>query len=664
MANRITGMYSGMDTESLIQDLMKAKRKKVDTMTRQKTKMEWKQELWTDLNKKIKTFYSKTVGNMRWTSSYMKKATSVSNNAAVSVITGEKAMNSVQNLSIKKLASSGYLTGAAVKSSDGSEVKSSSLVSSLSFENGSDAFSFEGSGSFSVTTGGQTTQINIDETTTIASVVDQLNGAGISANFDEKNGRLFIGAKTSGSDADFTITADNEAGNKALSVLGINVAPSDKTIAEYESLASFSGFIGASDAETVDLITDLDPSHDAYKKLMSMAKKNQQAEADAKQAAVDRVTSLEKRIEDLNAQRDNATLTDEDIAKIDEEIASAQSEVDEIKGGKELSELQEELDELKAGLNSGEYSQTAMNKAAASLTQQVQYASTYDATNDSMINSGAKKLNGENALIELNGVEFESDSNNFEINGLTFTCKAVADDITVTTQDDTDGIYDMIKSFIKDYNTLINEIDSLYNAESTKIEPLTDEEKDAVSETEAEKLEKKVRDSLLRKDDSLERVFEGLRGVMAEGIEINGETLYLSDFGIDTGSYLLTKAGERNAYHIDGDPDDESTSGNADKLKTLIATDPDKVVSFFSQLGRNLDQKLTDISKGDDYASFGSFYNDKQMKTDMSDYENKIAEAERKLQDEEDKLYDKFAAMEVALSKMDSKNSYISSLFS
>ena len=73
MANRVTGMYSGLDTESLIQDLIRAKSKKVEKLNKDKTKMEWKQEAWKGLNTKIKNFYAKSVSNMRWSTSYMKK---------------------------------------------------------------------------------------------------------------------------------------------------------------------------------------------------------------------------------------------------------------------------------------------------------------------------------------------------------------------------------------------------------------------------------------------------------------------------------------------------------------------------------------------------------------------------------------------------------------
>ena len=83
-------------------------------------------------------------------------------------------------------------------------------------------------------------------------------------------------------------------------------------------------------------------------------------------------------------------------------------------------------------------------------------------------------------MIYLNGARYENNDNTFEINGLTFTALATTaenEEITVTTEQDTDGIYDMIKNFLKEYNAVLNEMDKLYNAESAKgYEPLTDEE--------------------------------------------------------------------------------------------------------------------------------------------------------------------------------------------
>ena len=150
----------------------------------------------------------------------------------------------------------------------------------------------------------------------------------------------------------------------------------------------------------------------------------------------------------------------------------------------------------------------------------------------------ANYIKGQDSVITLNNTEYTSNSNVFSINGLTITAlkeTGADEEITLTTQDDVDGIYDMIKSFLKEYNTLINEMDKLYNADSARgYEPLTDDEKDAMSDTEVEKYETKIKDALLRRDSNLSTVSSALKEIMAGSVEVNGKNMYLSDFGIET----------------------------------------------------------------------------------------------------------------------------------
>lgn len=488
MAMRLTGLMSGMDTDSMIQELVASRQTKVDEAVKAQKKLEVKQEAWKSLNTKLKNLQNKYISNMRFTTAYMKKTTKVSNSNAVSVITGEGAVNGVQDLQINKLAKTAYLTGAEIKAAGGEKATALTKVSDLGNVKDDATITLNGEKILDVTA-----------ETTISDVLDALKNKGLNASFDEKNQRIFVSAKESGAANDFQL--DGTGG--ALTALGLY--------------------------------------------------------------------------------------------------------------------------------------------------------------------TGATKIDGQDAEISLNGATFTSSTNTFEINGLTITAMsttAPGETITVTTQDDTDGIYDMIKNFLKEYNSIINEMDKLYNADSAKgYEPLTDEEKEAMSESEIEKWEEKIKDSILRRDSNLSKVSSALKQTMSGGIEIDGEMLYLSSFGISTMSYFESADNEKNAYHIDGDPDDEFTSGNADKLKSLISTDPDKVVSFFTQLSKNLYETMTEQSKSvDGYRSFGSFFDDKKMKTDYADYTKKIADLEAKVADYEDKWYKKFAAMETAMAKMQSNTSAVTAL--
>lgn len=124
---------------------------------------------------------------------------------------------------------------------------------------------------------------------------------------------------------------------------------------------------------------------------------------------------------------------------------------------------------------------------------------------------------------------------------------------------------------------------SLYNADTAKgYEPLTDDEKSAMSDSEVEKWEEKIKSSLLRRDDSLESVMNLMTNAMSQPVTIDGKKYYLSSFGIKTLGFLNAPENQQNAYHIDGDEDDTATSGNEDKLMAMINSDPDTVVFLYA----------------------------------------------------------------------------------
>ena len=316
---------------------------------------------------------------------------------------------------------------------------------------------------------------------------------------------------------------------------------------------------------------------------------------------------------------------------------------------------------------------TEKDAAIASFVKQVQSA--HDIANNTSIeyNTDARKIDGCDSEIYLNGIKYTGSSNSYSINGLNITAQVVTDTdgkasdanaISITTSTDTQGIYDKIKDFLSQYNSLINEITSLYNADSAKgYEPLTDDEKDAMSDTEVEKWEQKIKDSLLRRDDNLESLMSAMTSAMSGAVEVNGKKMYLSNFGIKTLGYLNAPANQQNAYHIDGDEDDANSSGNADKLMTAITSDPDTVIDFMQGLTSNLYNSVHKKMQTSSLSSIYTVYNDKEMASEYSDYTDLIKKWEEKLQDKEDYYYKKFSSMETALSKLNSQTSSLSGLF-
>jgi flagellar hook-associated protein 2 len=184
-----------------------------------------------------------------------------------------------------------------------------------------------------------------------------------------------------------------------------------------------------------------------------------------------------------------------------------------------------------------------------------------------------------------------------------------------------------------------------------------------MSDSEVEKWETKIKDSLLRNDSTLQGVIQAMKNSMLSTFEINGKKYALSSFGISTGSYFSTDANERGVYHIDGDEDDSLTSANSDKLREMIANDPDTVISFFTQLSNKVYTALGDKMKTSTMSSAFTIYNDKEMSTQYSEYNTKISEAATKVSTWEDYYYSKFTRMESALASLNAQSSSLSSLF-
>ncbi|MCR4831186.1 MAG: flagellar filament capping protein FliD, partial [Pseudobutyrivibrio sp.] len=213
------------------------------------------------------------------------------------------------------------------------------------------------------------------------------------------------------------------------------------------------------------------------------------------------------------------------------------------------------------------------------------------------------------------------------------------------------------------YNSLMNEMQKLYNADSAKdYEPLTEDEKKEMSESEIEKWEQKIKDSLLRRDTQLSGVISAMTMSMMKTYEINGKTCAWSTFGIHTLGTLNAEKNEGYAFHIDGDSEDSYTSGNTDKLKAALAEDPDSVIDFLKQMTSGLYSSLDAKMKSTAVKSIYTVYNDKEMASEYSDYSNLIKTWTNRVQDMEDAYYKKFSAMEKALAQLQANSSSISSL--
>lgn len=265
--------------------------------------------------------------------------------------------------------------------------------------------------------------------------------------------------------------------------------------------------------------------------------------------------------------------------------------------------------------------------------------------------------------ILLNGAKMTSSSSTVSVNGLSIELTGltkVGEPITFSVSSDTDAVYNTIKKFFTEYNSLMKEMNELYNADTAKgYEPLTSEQKKDMSDDDIKLWEDKIKDSLLRGDSSLGSVRSAMRNTMMSQVTYNGKTYSLASFGICTS----TDYTEGGLYHIYGDSDDSVYADKEDKLKKALEEDPDAVVNVLSDIFGKLRNTMSDKMAGSKVSSSQTFYSDIKMKDDIKNYEKQIKEWETKLADMEDSYYSKFTKMEIALAKLQSQQNSLSGLF-
>lgn len=744
MAVRMSGMISGLDTDSLVQSLVDAQKLKNKKTTDKKTKLEWTQEKWQDLNKKLYKLYTDQVGKLRLQSSYGTKKVTSTNADKVTITASSTAPLGSQSLQISQLATAGYLTGAAISTTDGGKVTSSTKLSELGITS---------SGTLNLTVGDTSKYIDVTADTTVSSLMTSLKNAGVNASLDANNQRIFISSKKTGADADFSLTATSTEGNEILKALGLttgSLSAADKTNYTFWGEAAgltvttdadgnvTYGDAGLSDDEIIANITaDGSKWKEYYDKELQTritAYKTEKAKLETSN------TDLTKQNDTLTAQNENLQDTyDEKIGVYNDmladstyaaQIAEVEAEdgyadlTDDQKLYKKLQKAIEILDKEAADFkeahpdctdeNSADYAEyQAMIAKSADVAEALASKKTIDsnaatiakneasiqsntdrlaevdgklATTDGVENAGvvaevnemflskakyakdsvmnddpdaastgALKIDGVDAKFTLNGVDFTSSSNETTVNGVTLTLTGTTaenETINFTVTNDTDSVYNMIKDFINEYNSILEEMNTLYYAESARgYDPLSDDEREAMSDTDIEKWETKIKDSLLRRDSTLGGILNAMKNAMMTSVTVDGKRYSLSSFGIGT-SYNYS---ERGKQHIQGDEDDDTYSSSTNKLREALESDPDTVMQVFSGVMTNLYSTLQDKMKKTSLSSSLTFYNDVHIKNQLVTLNKQIAKDEDKLTELEDKYYDQFAAMETALAKLQSQ---------
>ena len=696
MAIRMSGMISGLDTESIVKSLMETQQAKKTKIESKKQKLEWKQEIWSGLNTKMYSFYKDYAGKLRFQSNYQTKKATSSDSTKVTVSANSSATKGTYRVNVKSLAAAQYVTSAKISSyettNDQGEKITNKVTSSTKLSDL--GMTADGTKRIQIKTADQTV-MTVNADTTISDFVDNLKSAGLNASFDEGQGRFFIGAKDSGLDQKFEIkmmaftqeqlnaqqTVNNAVKYDSLtaaqknSVLDVldsiqNDTSSDKIDSAVASLMEVSDAQAKSEVTGYyrnQIVTELETKY--FKKDENG---NNVITDDAKQALIN-AGKLEEKDDASHTQEELVTLAKQYIQEnADSQIAGDdyQSKITEaLTNGLSNDEITIQSEETRKQTITDAVTDyaAAMAKGAgvetgSSAELQKIGLDTIDgsAVQESASGVGMVVVAAADSVVQVNGATLTSSKTSLNVNGLSLDLMDVTDgEVSITVSDDTDAVYDSIKEFVTQYNSILKEMNTLYNAKSARnYDVLTDDQKDAMSDEEVEKWNTKIKDSLLRRDSTLDGLITTMRSITGKSITAsNGKKYSLANLGITTG----TDYKEYGQLHIKGDEDDSVYSDSTNTLQDLLKEDPDVVAEVMAGLTNNLYDALNEKMKSTTMSSALTFYNDKEMTKQMTQYKKDIKSWETKLQTMEDHYYKQFSAMEKALASLNSQQSSLSS---
>jgi flagellar hook-associated protein 2 len=563
MATRITGLSSGMDVDSLVKSMMKPDQTRIDKVSQKKTKSQWVQQAYNDVNASLAKFIldrksdfglttnavTGTIMNASISSLTWLKTVNMDNSDVAGATAGASAVDGSFKINVKTLAQS-WSAASQQSLPELADEASDTLASRFSLDENSNI-------DFTITTNKGTIRITTDKDAvaeagiallkldingnSVMDVASMINsaGVGLKASFDNTSRRFFLQTASSGASSTLKIS-DNSTG------LGTGL----------------DGFIAGS-------------------------------------------SSLLK----LYAEKEDG-----------------------------LEQVQKDM----------------------------QYKGI-----DAVVDIGAAK-------------DITQSTNVFSINGVSLSLKKTgAANIQVST--DVNSAYDKIKKFVDEYNKLI---DSLNTKLSEKYDrdypPLTDEQKSSMSEDQIKTWETKAKTGLLSNDTEITEMFYSMRTGISSKVEgLDAKYATLSNIGITTEAYSNTSAGR---LVIDEGKLKEALQNDAASVVNLLFKSPDSKVTdtseqkkqsgVINQLFGNIINGMKSIVNKAGVGNNASLYRSVQsnmlidfvttygatssIDKEITAYQTSISDLNKKYTDIQTRYYNKFIAMEQAISKANSQSAWLS----
>ncbi len=290
---------------------------------------------------------------------------------------------------------------------------------------------------------------------------------------------------------------------------------------------------------------------------------------------------------------------------------------------------------------------------------------------DSPTSSSKIDVKGVNAKVQINGVEASYESNTFTFGGMTFTAvQASTTPINVSVSADIDKAVENIKKFVEKYNSLITDINKeVLEKKERSFQPLTDAQRESMSEDQIKKWEERAKNGLLANDSMLSGGLSSLRSIFVQAVKLpGGQEKNLASIGISTfqiaggevtGSYL-----ERGKLYIDETKLKQALTDNPNDVAAMFTTDgataaQDGIATRIYDQVSDLFKKITEKAGVADSVET-TFLLGKESRTITQQINNMT----KRLQSIEDRYYKQFTAMEKQLTQLNSQSAWLTQQFS
>ena len=279
---------------------------------------------------------------------------------------------------------------------------------------------------------------------------------------------------------------------------------------------------------------------------------------------------------------------------------------------------------------------------------------------------------GQNAIFEINGQEVYLNDNTYTLDGNTFTFNdnmTIGETYTVNIAKDSTTVKDALKKFVESYNKLIDDVYGYIGKSPAKdddgntYEPLTNAEKDEMSEDEITEWEEKAKQGVLYNDSTVSTVMSQMRSALYTSVTLDdGSKFGIYNLGIKTSS----EWSEHGKLQIDEDAFDKAFENNEDAIIKLF-TDSD--TGMMKKLNSVIDGAVKSSGAANTRGTLvrkagkadSSVTTDSTIYKEMVKMQDRLKELQDRYDTKEEYWWKVFTNMETAMADLNSQTSYISS---